>query len=540
MSVTGLFKSFRIRIVVFTTAGVVLLVVAWLLGGYQNIRATFIHEVEVELKILTYLDSSLMRGISRGGPDRPAQDAFEKAPDSLLLSLGRNGEVAYKSPILDDADMPLIMARLDELPAPIMPDFMADRRFRSIRKLMEGEVLTPEERQELEEDERFTKVLSGEKLSLEELREVLGDSRRGRPKGGEPSMDGMRGSRGFDRMPVDAFRIRIGDDDWLCQPVEAFGHKSLYGVSLSSAYDRSNMVLARMLMLIPALVIVTLVITWLVANHSLRPIHRMSDLAEKIDVDSLDQRLSTEEAPSEFRRLLDVFNEMLERLENSFKQSKRFSADASHELKTPLTILQGKLEQEIETEEPGSQRQRRIASLLDEVMRLRQITDKLLLLTYGDSGQLRLAVEEVDVLEIINGIIEDFDQEDHYFEIEKSPESTLKVNGDPDMLRKVFQNLYENALKFNRPGGKVLTRIRVESGLITVDIGNNGVSIPEEMQPHVFNRFFRAAASRNRKVNGTGLGLSLVKEIVRLHRGSVELLESREDWTEFRICLSVA
>ena len=227
---------------------------------------------------------------------------------------------------------------------------------------------------------------------------------------------------------------------------------------------------------------------------------------------------------------------MLERLQKSFKQSKRFSADASHELKTPLTILQGKLEQEIETEEHGSQRQRRIASLLEEVIRLRHITDKLLMLTYGDSGQLRMVKEKLDLLEIIREIVQDFDEEAHAFEIEGGLDA-WQVQGDPAMLRKVFQNLYENAFKFNRPEGKVLTRICILENLITVDIGNNGKGIPKELQSYVFDRFFRANASRNRRVEGTGLGLSLVKEILRLHEGSVALLETGDDWTEFRVQL---
>ena len=162
-----------------------------------------------------------------------------------------------------------------------------------------------------------------------------------------------------------------------------------------------------------------------------------------------------------------------------------------------------------------------------------------MLLNLGDSGRLRLEMEKLDILDVIREIVEDFNEEDHSFDFKEMPDLKLLVIGDRAMLQKVFQNMYENAFKYNRPGGKVFTRIRADGDgkKIFVDIGNNGNGIPEELQPNVFDRFFRAMPSRSRRIEGTGLGLSIVREILSWHGGSVSLLVSKDDWTEFRIQL---
>ena len=276
---------------------------------------------------------------------------------------------------------------------------------------------------------------------------------------------------------------------------------------------------------------------WLLALMALRPVRTIAKTVEKITARNLDQRISVARADHEFRQLVTLINQMLDRLESSFQQAVRFSADAAHELKTPLTILQGELENALQAAADGSADQHTYKELLDEVQRLKSIIRKLLLLAQADSGQMVLSKETVDLTSMIGDVGEDIRVLAPGLEVKAELQPDVKVTADPDLLNQVIQNLASNAVKFCRGESPVVLSLKTESDRAVFRISNCGETIPPEERDQVFERFYRANKSRNRSIDGAGLGLSLAREIARAHGGTLELEDSTADRTVFRLTL---
>ncbi len=278
---------------------------------------------------------------------------------------------------------------------------------------------------------------------------------------------------------------------------------------------------------------------WLLAGQALRPVKVLTQVAGGITAKGLDQRVPAGGADQEFQSLIDVINGMLNRLEVSFLQAARFSADAAHELKTPLTILQGQLSQALHSAPAGSDEQRTYADLLEEVQRLKNIVRKLLLLAQSDAGRLRLALERVDLTSEIEALCEDIPLLAPGLTLLSDLAPQACVMADPDLIRQVVQNLFSNATKYNREGGAVECRLWQEGATVILTLANTTESGLELDRERIFDRFYRGDPSRNRKVDGSGLGLSLAREISRAHGGELvlEAGEAREGWLAFRLTL---
>lgn len=276
---------------------------------------------------------------------------------------------------------------------------------------------------------------------------------------------------------------------------------------------------------------------WLVASRALRPVTALTRTAEGITARGLDQRITVRGHETEFARLIAVFNQMMDRLEKSFHQATRFSADASHELRTPLTILQGEVEQSIQAAEPGSELQRSFSHLLDEIVHLRAIVDKLLLLSQADAGHLPLHREQVDLSGALADLIEDIHVLGPGLVLESDIQPGVCVFADSDLMQRVLQNLAVNAVKFNREGGRVRLELQRLEGNAVLRMTNTGPSIPPEDRERAFERFYRSSRTRDRKAGGVGLGLSLAREIIRAHGGDIVLGPWQGDFTEFVITL---
>lgn len=276
---------------------------------------------------------------------------------------------------------------------------------------------------------------------------------------------------------------------------------------------------------------------WLVAGRALRPMRAIAETAALVTSRGLDQRIPISKEDPEIARVIEVLNRMMDRLENSFHQATRFSADASHELKTPLAIMQGELENALQEALPGSREQQVFSNLLEETQRLKTITRGLLLLARADAGQLKPAMESVRLSEMVEEIVEDTRilavENRLVFEVELAPGITIPA--DPALLHTALLNLFVNAVKFNEPGGTIRVTLESPGNEAVLTIGNSGPGIPAGDQDRIFTRFHRVDAARQRKVEGIGLGLSLAREIARAHGGELELLESRPGWTRFRM-----
>jgi len=279
---------------------------------------------------------------------------------------------------------------------------------------------------------------------------------------------------------------------------------------------------------------------WVLAGQALRPVRVITRVAEGIGARELDRRIPVMAADREFERLIAVINAMLGRIERSFRQATRFSADAAHELKTPLTVLQGQLEQAVQGAPAASREQRTYVDLLEEVQRLKSIVRKLLLLAQADAGQLRLSRARLDFTGLAQAVADDLPNLAAGLNVAADIEPGVVVLGDAELLNQALQNLAANAVKFNDAHGSVRLVLRTVGRQAACTMANTGPGIPRQEQERLFERFYRADKSRNRRVDGTGLGLSLAREIARAHGGDLVLERSDATLTVFVLTVPLA
>lgn len=274
---------------------------------------------------------------------------------------------------------------------------------------------------------------------------------------------------------------------------------------------------------------------WFLSGSALIPLRRLSATMENITAKDLQQRFVLGNEDLEFRQLLNIFNRMVERLERSFLQASRFSADAAHELKTPLAILQGQLERTMSQCEPGSPIQARLTIILDEVQRLSTISRKLLLLSLADAGRLRLNTVKFDLSVALEDLIEDAEMLAPELAVSGAISKGLILDADPELLKHVLHNLLSNAIKYNLPNGWIKITARHCNNAIEVSISNASPGIPLADQAQIFERFYRGDPAHERQIEGVGLGLSLAREIVKAHGGDLRLSATHEGQVTFSI-----
>jgi len=267
-----------------------------------------------------------------------------------------------------------------------------------------------------------------------------------------------------------------------------------------------------------ALCLIVCGVAWYLAGRAMRPIEHLTGVMERVRASDLRQRVAADEEVLEFERLVTVFNDMLDRLERSFLQSARFSGDAAHELRTPVSILQGELERAFERAGAYPELEQALADMLDEVRRLDNVVRKLLMLSRADAGQLQVPMQALDLVPILRELADDLDM--------MAPERPLRLDlpprldalGDADLLRQVLQNLVSNAVKYGVPEGWIAISARRTDTGWQVDVSNASAGIAYEQRERLFDRFYRADHAYNRRIPGVGLGLALAREIARTRR----------------------
>jgi two-component system, OmpR family, heavy metal sensor histidine kinase CusS len=280
---------------------------------------------------------------------------------------------------------------------------------------------------------------------------------------------------------------------------------------------------------------------WWISSRALRPIEVITATAARITARGLSERIPEVRSDRELARLVEVMNGMLERLERSFRQAARFGADAAHELKTPLTILQGHLEQALQEAPDASAEQRSYGELLSEVQRLRSIMRKLLLLAQADAGQMHGGMEPVLLSERAQEILDDTRELAPHLDVSASLAPGVWVRGDPDLLTQVLQNLASNAVKYSQGSpGAIEIDLRAERGQAFFRMANTGQPLSPEEQARIFERFYRGDPARSRRIDGVGLGLSLAREIATSHGGDLRVDTARPGWVRFTLVLPLA
>jgi signal transduction histidine kinase len=291
---------------------------------------------------------------------------------------------------------------------------------------------------------------------------------------------------------------------------------------VAEAREETSELMIAYLAALPLAAVLSALGAWWVAARLTTPLARLSTAASSIDALSLDVRLPEPATRDEIFTLSRTLNHLLDRLERSFRQSTRFSADASHELRTPLAVMRTQLEHAIKDEPNGSQTGV-LVELLEENHRLSSIADKLLLLAKADGGRLLPGRADVDLSKLVAEVAEDYGvmAQDRGLKIDGDIAPAIWIHGDRGLLRQLAFNLFDNAVRHNIPEGWVRYHLAGEGAMVRLSIFNSGSSIPESHRDLLFERFFRLDESRERDVGGTGLGLSLCREIVHAHGGRI-------------------
>jgi len=263
---------------------------------------------------------------------------------------------------------------------------------------------------------------------------------------------------------------------------------------------------------------------WWLTRKALAPVAALTQAAARINESSLHEQLPRSGSGDELDRLTEVFNAMTARLDGSFQRVREFTLHASHELKTPLTVIRSELETALHDEKSGAPPQpARLLSQLDEIDRLTKIVDGLTLLTKADAGQVALHREPLQLDELVRESFADANilAQPSGVRVTLTDCQATAIQGDRHRLRQLLLNLTDNAVKYNHPGGAVTISLRRAGAAAELRVANTGPGLAVELQPRVFERFFRGDASHNREVEGCGLGLSIAQWIVHTHGGTI-------------------
>jgi heavy metal sensor kinase len=309
--------------------------------------------------------------------------------------------------------------------------------------------------------------------------------------------------------------------------------------SLQDVEDVLRTLVIILVITVPSILMIFSLGGQFLANKALKPVDRITQTARIITSQNLNQRIQTLKVKDEISRLIDTFNEMISRLDQSFRQIKQFTTDASHELKTPLTILKGEVEVGLRKKRLPHEYEQILQSNLEEINRMSKIVEDLLLLSKADIGEIRLSKEDIDLTRFITGLIEQMKilAQPKNIRLETSNhQGEIHILGDPLRMRELFINLIENGIKYTEEGGSILITIAKETddsfsplsphgkrkdAFAKVTVADTGIGIAKEDHEKIFNRFFRVDKARSREQGGSGLGLSICKWIVEAHQGEI-------------------
>jgi len=279
---------------------------------------------------------------------------------------------------------------------------------------------------------------------------------------------------------------------------------------------------------------------WILARRALRPVGRMAEAAQRISAERLAERVEETGAGDELDRLARTLNRMLSRLDEAFQQVRRFSADASHELQTPLTALRGELEVALRTARTPDEYQETLKSALEEIERISRLVEGLLILARAESGALRMDCRPVDLAELVEEVYWRLKvpADERSVDLRMGAQEPVVASGDRDRLRALLVNLVDNAVKYTGKGGRVELSVARDGDRARVEVADTGRGIPPEALERIFQPFYRSEDVLSEK--GSGLGLSIARSIALAHGGEIAVESRPGRGSSFRVLLPVS
>ena len=322
-------------------------------------------------------------------------------------------------------------------------------------------------------------------------------------------------------------------------------HKHRYflaiGRSLAIPYRTVESFTKTYLFYAPAMLLLASVFGWWLAGLAIRPVNSVAHAAQNVTGSNITVQIPLRGAGDELDHLIDSFNQMTERLHQSFEQIRRFSTDVSHELRTPITAIRGQLEVALFTAETPEQYRESIINAMEDIEKLSSIVRALLLLSQAESGQLVLQKAPLDLAEVVTDLVDQFQipAEEKDVHLTASLEACAPVEADRTQIERLLSNLLSNAVKYTPKGGSVRVVVGParEPGWTKLSVEDTGVGIPAENLPHIFDRFYRVRNAQTNTIQGLGLGLSFVAWIVEAHGGRIDVASNSGVGTRFTVLL---
>ncbi|MDX8389047.1 MAG: HAMP domain-containing sensor histidine kinase [Mariprofundaceae bacterium] len=281
---------------------------------------------------------------------------------------------------------------------------------------------------------------------------------------------------------------------------------------------------------------------YVMARRALKPINEIHKVARKVAAGDLSTRLTSFSQDHEIKDLIDTLNTMFKDLDTSFSSQKRFTADASHELRIPLTVMKGEIEVALRHKREPHDYELILRQQLDMIDRMQRIVDGLLMLARADAGQLELAEDPVDLSLLLQEVFQHhlilYESKSIHLDLQISDD--LQVMGDTTHLESVLFNLLNNAFKHAPEKSTVTLHARSENSKAVVEVCDQGPGISMEDQAHLFDRFYRADSARNSREGGSGLGLAICQRIVLSHGGKIEVVSTLGEGACFRFTLPLS
>ena len=294
--------------------------------------------------------------------------------------------------------------------------------------------------------------------------------------------------------------------------------------------DKSEDVVDSMLVLEPILILILIFVTIKITDKLLKPIEEITNISKKISINNFNQKLSDNYQEIEIKNLINSFNDMIDRIQDGVKNLDRFNSDVSHELKTPLTIINGEIDVSLKKIRTSKDYINSMKIIKKETKIIQKIIDNLLLLTKYTKENIMQSFDKCYLDMILLEVLEKYEKSDKTFQVDID---NIEYFGNEQLIYHIFINLIDNAVKYSHT--KIIIKL-YKKDKIYFEVSDDGDGIEEKYLDKITNRFFRIDSSRNKKIQGFGLGLSIVKKAIELHNGELNIT-SNSTGTKIVVCL---
>ncbi len=280
--------------------------------------------------------------------------------------------------------------------------------------------------------------------------------------------------------------------------------------------------------------LVNTMFSYKISKHSLKPVDDMIKEVKEISINDLNKRLDVSGVNNEFKDLAKTFNEMVSEIQVSMEKQNRFISDASHELRTPISVIQGyanllsrwgKEDEEVLIES--------IEAIKDESNNMKKLIESLLFLARGEKNNNVIIKEDFNLKNLVDEIVKESIMIDNKHNIFTKNNEDVIINADKNLIKEAIRVFIDNSIKYTQEGGNIKINSFKSNKKVFISIEDNGIGIPKDDLERIFDRFYRVDKSRNKEINGFGLGLSIAKYIIDTHNGNIKIYsKSKEDYLE--------